>query len=293
MPTVVLENVWHVVDFEPSGKGRRRGMLTEKAMHEYRAASELSVPTHAVSGLRHLRMDDFGLIVRGAWWLILQMACDSPRRGWLLRYAGDGRIEPMRARHVATQLNMRAERAEEICELLGPACAGVLETVRRYELVIDDAERTAYEAARQGELFTPPKPAPDRVASPPRVDADLARWVEEEWIAGKRKPLQAEATSRIASALGPLCRDGRPGSEDILQWETIVVRCMTIPSRRTKNAPTPAEIAVRIAGVIGKAQELATDCAVRGDSPAAIRNAPAVLAAWARKEGFLRGTRGE
>lgn len=282
----------HVVGFEPGGKGRR-AMVSEKAMHEYRAVTELSLPTHSVSGLRHIRLDDFGLIVRGAWWLILQIACDSPRRGWLLRYAGDRRIEPVNFRLIGERLNVRAERAEEICEALGPACAGVLETVRRYDLEIDDEERPAYETARQGELFKAPAAAMTKSgpAAAPEVDQDLKRYFEQEWIAGKRKTLQAEAAARVAEALGPLCRNGRPASEDILQWETMVVRCMTMPSRRSKQAPTPEEIAVRISGVIGKAQEIARECAVRTEGQASIRNAPAVLAAWARTHGFLRGAK--
>lgn len=296
MPTVTLENVLHVVDFEPGGKGRRSGMVSAKALTEFRTVSELNLPVHDASGLKYIHLDDFGLIVRGAWWIILQLACESPRRGWLLRYAGDGRIEPLRPRHIGERLRMRPERVEEILDRLGPECAGVLETVRRYDLDIGDDERKAYETHRQGELFAASRPA--AVAAAPTakaeagIDRDLVRFFEEEWLAGKRKPLEAEAVSMIAEALGPHCKGGRPTSDDILQWGTMVVRCMTIPRRGAPGAaPLPAEIAVRIAGVVGKARELAAECAVRRKSSDSIRNAPAVLAAWARERGLLRGVR--
>ncbi len=296
MPIVTLENVLHVVDFEPNGKGRRRGMATEKAMSEFRAVTELNLPVHDACGLKTIALDDFGMIVRGAWWIVLQMACESPRRGYLLRYAGDGRIEPLRPRHIGERLRMRPERVEEILEQLGPGRAGVLETVRRYEMEIDDAERGAYESHRQGELFAPAArddgPPPAAMNAAAAIDRDLAKFFEEEWLAGKRKPLEAEAVAMIAEALGPHCRGGRPSTDDLLQWGTMVVRCMTIPRRGAPGAaPLPAEIAVRIAGVVGQARELAAECAVRGKSRNSIRNAPAVLAAWARERGLLRGAR--
>lgn len=297
MPTITLHNVMHVVGFEPNGKGRR-AMVTEKAMHEYRTITEMSLPTHDASGLRHIRGDDFGLIVRGAWWILLQMACDSPRRGYLLRYAGDRRIEPLTFAQIGERLNVRPDRAEEICELLGPGCAGVLETLRRYELEIEDDEKPAYEAHRQGELFKPAATTPPRARTaaetarslPP--DSDLMRYIAQEWIAGKRKPLQTEMVARIAEALGPYCRGGRPTADDLLQWETMVVRCMTMPRRGQPGAePLPEEIAVRISGVVVRAKEIGADCAVRGNSRDSIRCAPAVLAAWAREVGLLRGRR--
>ena len=79
---------------------------------------------------------------------------------------------------------------------------------------------------------------------------------------------------------------------DLQQWETMVVRCMTMPRRGSPGAePLPEEIAVRISGVVERAKEIGADCAVRGNSRDSIRCAPAVLAAWAREVGLLRGKR--
>lgn len=281
MAQVTLNNVLHVVHFEGERGRRGKGMLPLRALDLPRV-HELVLPVHDMSGLRHIAMDDFGLIVRGCWWLLLQMAIDSPVRGYLLHYAGDGVVEPLAPDAIARRLGVSRRRWFEILDQLLPAKAGVLERIERFELDVPTAELAAYETRRQGELFAETAPAPPR-ANKKEPEIEVRPEISE------RLEHPKHLADFVVAKLAQLLRPGGATVADNHQWRSIVGRCLGMLSRRTNQPATTAEQAERLERLLRKAEEISADAAVRSVSGEPIHNPPAVLAAWAQKRGLIRG----